>query len=566
MSRAIYFIVPAGRGSKLSFPECAQSLEPMKFTTICLIKFLKKPNKTSQGWDFGCKRTINIISRILVFFMTDKKYILSLDLGTTGNRAILFDRQGDVVGQDYKELTQYYPQPGWLEHDAIEIWQDVKEGIQQVISKNQAKVQEIAAVGLTVQRETCLLWDKTTGIPLHRAIVWQDRRTADRCDRLKAEGKAELVQQKTGLVLDAYFSATKLSWLIDWVKQNKPDTNWDNVIAGTVDSWALWNLTNRQVHATDISNASRTMLMNLDTGNWDDSLLELFGIPRQIMPEIRPSMGIFGKTSPDILGEEIPVAAIFGDQQASLFAHGCDRPGLLKCTYGTGCFLVAQTGTQVTRSNNQLLSTVAWSTPSQTNYALEGAIFTTGAAIQWLRDGVKLISSAAETDALCRQVDSTNGVYFVPALSGLGAPHWDMKARGAFLGLTGGVQREHMVRAVLEAIAYQVKEVVEAVNKDSVEPVSLLKIDGGAAQNNFLMQFQADALGVPLERPVVLDATAQGAAFGAGLAVGFWDDYNKLISDRKVDKVFEPGSGQSQAQDNFAMWSKAVTRAKNWID
>ncbi len=424
--------------------------------------------------------------------MTDKKYILSLDLGTTGNRAILFDRQGNVVGQAYKELTQNYPQPGWLEHDATEIWQDVQEAIKQVISNNKAKATEIAAIGLTVQRETCLLWDKTTGIPLHKAIVWQDRRTADKCDRLKAEGKADVVQQKTGLVLDAYFSATKLSWLIDWVKENKPDTNWDNVIAGTVDTWALWNFTGRQVHATDISNASRTMLMNLDTGNWDDSLLELFGIPRQIMPEIKPSMGIFGNSSQDILDEKIPISAIFGDQQASLFAHGCDRPGLLKCTYGTGCFLVAQTGTKVTRSNNQLLSTVAWSTPNQTNYALEGAIFTTGAAIQWLRDGLKLIDNAAETESLCQQVDNTDGVYFVPALSGLGAPHWDMKARGAFLGITGGVQKEHMVRSVLEAIAYQVKEVVEAVNKDSANPVSLLKIDGGAAQNNFLMQFQAD--------------------------------------------------------------------------
>ena len=501
-----------------------------------------------------------------MFFMTDKKYILSLDLGTTGNRAILFDRQGNVVGQVYKELTQHYPQPGWLEHDAAEIWQDVFEAIAKVVADNKAQAAEIAAIGLTVQRETCLLWDKTTGEPLNKAIVWQDRRTADRCDRLKAEGKAEDVQQKTGLVLDAYFSATKLSWLIDWVKQNKPDTNWDNVMAGTIDTWALWNLTGRKVHATDISNASRTMLMNLDTGNWDDSLLDLFNIPRQIMPEIKPSMGLFGKIDADILGVEIPVAAIFGDQQASLFAHGCDRPGLLKCTYGTGCFLVAQTGTKVTRSNNKLLSTVAWSTKEQTNYALEGAIFTTGAAIQWLRDGLKLIGNAAETESLCNSVDSTNGVCFVPALSGLGAPHWDMKARGAFLGITGGVQKEHMVRSVLEAIAYQVKEVVDAVNKDSDKPVSLLKIDGGAAKNNFLMQFQADALGVALERPVVLDATAQGAAFGAGLAIGFWDDYDRLISDRQVDKVFEPGAGQSQAQDNFAMWSKAVTRAKNWIE
>ena len=498
--------------------------------------------------------------------MTDDKYVLSLDLGTTGNRAILFDRQGNVVGQAYKELTQHYPQPGWLEHDATEIWQDVQSCIQQVVKEQKAEPNTIAAIGLTVQRETCLLWDKTTGKPLHNAIVWQDRRTAQMCDRLREEGKAAEIEQKTGLVLDAYFSATKLAWLLDWVKQNHPDTNWDNVLAGTIDTWALWNLTGGRVHATDASNASRTMLMNLDTKEWDKSLLDLFDIPRQIMPEIKPSLGHFGKCDRSLLDVEIPIAAIFGDQQAALYAHGCDRPGLLKCTYGTGCFLVAQTGTGVTRSNNRLLSTVAWSTKEQTNYALEGAIFTTGASIQWLRDGLKLIDSAGETESLCNEVDNTDGVYFVPALSGLGAPHWDMKARGAFLGITGGVRREHMVRAVLEAIAYQVKEVVDAVNKDSDRAVSLLKIDGGAAQNNFLMQFQADALGVPLERPKVLDATAQGAAFGAGLTVGFWSDYQKLVGDRQVDRVFEPGEGQTQAQENFAIWSKAVERAKDWID
>lgn len=498
--------------------------------------------------------------------MTDSKYILSLDLGTTGNRAILFDHQGDIVGQAYKELTQHYPQPGWLEHDAVDIWQDICGCIQQVMIDNRVESEEIAAIGLTVQRETCLLWDKITGKPLHKAIVWQDRRTADMCDRLKAKGKAEVIAQKTGLVLDAYFSATKLTWLIEWVQQNLPDTNWDNVMAGTIDTWALWNLTGKQVHATDVSNASRTMLMNLDTRDWDQSLLDLFEIPRHIMPEIKPSMGLFGKSDRTVLGAEIPIGAIFGDQQAALFAHGCDQPGLLKCTYGTGCFLVAQSGTQVTRSSNKLLSTVAWSTQQQTNYALEGAIFTTGASIQWLRDGIKLIDNAASTESLCNQVDNTNGVYFVPALSGLGAPHWDMKARGAFFGITGGVQKEHMVRSVLEAIAYQVKEVVDAVNQDSDNPVSLLKIDGGAAQNNFLMQFQADALGVPLERPQVLDATAQGAAFGAGLAIGFWDNYQKLISDRQVDRVFEPGAGQAQAQENFAIWSKAVERAKDWVE
>ena len=497
--------------------------------------------------------------------MTDDKYILSLDLGTTGNRAILFDRQGDIVGQVYKELTQHYPRPGWLEHDAIEIWQEVNSCIQQVVKEKNADPQEIAAIGLTVQRETCLLWDKTTGQPLHKAIVWQDRRTADRCDRLREEGKAETIEKTTGLVLDAYFSATKLGWLIDWVKENKPDTDWDNVLAGTIDTWALWNLTGGKVHATDVSNASRTMLMNLDTRDWDENLLKLFAIPPHIMPEIKPSMGMFGNCDRSILDAEIPITAIFGDQQAALYAHGCDRPGLVKCTYGTGCFLVAQTGTEVTRSQNRLLSTVAWSTKEQTNYALEGAIFTTGASIQWLRDGIGLINNAAETEALSKSVENTNGVYFVPALSGLGAPHWDMKARGAFMGITGGVKREHMVRAVLEAIAYQVKEVVDAVNKDSQHPVTLLKIDGGAAQNNFLTQFQADVLGITLERPKVLDATAQGAAFGAGLAIGFYDDYHKLVSDRAVEEI-KPGEGRQQALDNFKQWSKAVARAKDWVE
>ncbi len=497
--------------------------------------------------------------------MTKSQYILALDLGTTGNRAILFNQEGNIVGQAYQELTQYYPQPGWLEHDAQQIWQDTYSCIQQVISKSKITASEIASIGLTVQRETCLLWDKTTGEPLHKAIVWQDRRTAPMCDRLKQEGAAAIVQVKTGLIIDAYFSATKLTWLIDWVKEHKPDTNWDNVIAGTVDSWVLWNLTGRKVHATDHTNASRTMLMSLDTGNWDRELLQLFKIPESIMPKIQPSMGLFGTTDPQLFGAEIPVTAIFGDQQSALFAHGCDRPGLLKCTYGTGCFLVAQTGTVITRSRNQLLSTTAWSTAEQKNYALEGAIFTTGACIQWLRDGLKLISSVAETEALAMAVKDTNGVYFVPALSGLGAPHWDMNARGAFFGITGGVTKEHMVRAVLEAIAYQVKEVVDAGNKDSAEAVSLLKVDGGATQNNFLMQFQANALGIPIERPVILDATAQGAAFGAGLAVGFWDDYQALIANRQIDRIFEPEPGKDQAVANFAIWSKAVERAKNWI-
>ena len=492
--------------------------------------------------------------------MATSQYILALDLGTTGNRAIIFNKEGKIFGQVYQELTQHYPQPGWLEHDGEQIWQDTYNCMAKVIADNKIEVTEIAAIGLTVQRETCLLWDKTTGEPLHKAIVWQDRRTADMCDRLKEEGKAEIIQQKTGLVLDAYFSATKLAWLIDWVKQNKPDTNWDNVIAGTIDSWVLWNLTGGKVHATDSSNASRTMLMNLETGNWDEELLNLFNIPASLMPKIQPSMGLFGKTDSEVLNAEIPITAIFGDQQAALYAHGCDRPGLLKCTYGTGSFLVAQVGNQIARSNNQLLSTVAWSTKDSTNYALEGAIFTAGACVQWLRDGIKLVSSASETEALAKAVPSSNGVYFVPALSGLGAPYWNMNARGAFFGITRGVSKEHLVRAVLEAIAYQVKEVVEAVNKDSDKAIDLLKVDGGATQNNFLMQFQADALGIPIERPKILDATAQGAAFGAGLAVGFWDDYQSLIDSRQIDRVFEPGEGRDKAIANFEPWSQAVAK------
>ena len=494
------------------------------------------------------------------------EYVVALDLGTTGNRALVFDKTGNVVGQAYKELTQYYPHPGWLEHDPLEIWQDTCTVFQACLKQTQIPASDIATIGLTVQRETCLLWDKVTGKPLHPAIVWQDRRTAEMCRQLAEEGKTEEIQKRTGLVVDAYFSATKLAWLLDWVKDNKSDINLDQVLAGTVDTWILWNLTGRKVHATDHSNASRTMLMNLETLDWDKNLLELFGIPPQMMPTIQPSMSQFGETNVDFIDTAIPITAIFGDQQAALFAHGCNQPGLLKCTYGTGCFLVAQTGDQIERSHNQLLSTVAWTTPTEQPYfALEGAMFTSGACIQWLRDGLQLIQTAAETESLSLEVSNTDGVYFVPALSGLGAPHWDMSARGAFLGITGGVKRQHMVRAVMEAIAYQVKEVVDAINRDSQISVSLLKVDGGASQNNFLMQFQADALGIPVERPKITDATAQGAAFGAGLAIGFWQDYTELVTRRQIDRVFEPGEGMTSAQDNFKVWQKAVKRAKNWV-
>lgn len=494
------------------------------------------------------------------------QYILALDLGTTGNRALIFDKTGKIIAQAYQELTQYYPQPAWVEHDASEIWADTQTVLKQAIANAQIEPQQIVAMGLTVQRETCLLWDKTTGKPLHNAIVWQDRRTADLCNKLREQGKADTIQAHTGLVLDAYFSASKLAWLLDWVKQNQPDVNLDNVIAGTIDTWVLWNLTGGKVHATDDSNACRTMLYNLKQRQWDQTLLDLFNLPAHFMPEIRSSLGDFGTTDAAICGAAIPVRAIFGDQQAALFAHGCDQPGLLKCTYGTGAFLVAQTGNHIATSKHRLLSTIAWTQSSQNTvlHALEGSMFTAGACIQWLRDALQFVKQAAETDGIARSVADNGGVYFVPALSGLGAPHWDMSARGAFFGMTRGSGRAHLVRAVLEAIAFQVRDVVQAVNDDCGSPIQTLKVDGGACQNDFLMQFQADVLGIPVERPAVLDATAQGAAFGAGLASGFWDDYHTLISSRLIDRVFEPSEQAAIAQDNFQTWLKAVDRTKNW--
>ncbi|WP_414619906.1 glycerol kinase GlpK [Calothrix sp. CCY 0018] len=495
-------------------------------------------------------------------------YILALDLGTTGNRAFVFDFNSQIVGQAYLELKQYYPQPGWLEHDAVEIWEATISVMQSAVEKAQISPSQIAAIGLTNQRETCLLWDKNTGKPLQKAIVWQDRRTAPLCNELQNQGLAQEIYQRTGLVIDAYFSATKLSWLLDSVA----GVELNNVLAGTIDTWVLWNLTGRKVHATDHSNASRTMLMNLETCDWDERLLDLFKIPRHILPQIQPSFGHFGVIDKALLEVEIPITAILGDQQASLFGHGCNAPGLMKCTYGTGSFLVAHTGKEIARSQSQVLSTVAWTQLNQDgsldiNYALEGSMFTSGACIQWLRDGMQLIETAAQTETIATQVNDNGGVYFVPALSGLGAPHWDMSARGSFLGITAGVTREHMVRSVLEAIAYQVKEVVDAINTFSNISIGKLTVDGGASNNNFLMQFQADLLGIPIEQPVMRDTTVQGIAFAAGLTIGLWNDYAELISQRTIEKVFEPNLDSNHIQEiqqNYATWLRAVERGKNW--
>jgi len=500
--------------------------------------------------------------------VTAPQYVLALDLGTTGNRAIAFDANGAIAGQAYRALTPTYPHPGWMEHDPNEIWQASCALTQQLLQQLDASPGAIATLGLTVQRETCLLWDRITGEPLHPAIVWQDRRTAERCRELAQQGYAQLVRERTGLVLDAYFSASKLAWLLAWVGQHRPDIGADRLLAGTVDTWVLWKLTGGRTHATDPSNASRTLLMDLGARDWDDALLDLFGIPRRILPAIRASLGDFGRTDAAQFGTEIPITAVLGDQQASLFAHGCDRPGQAKCTHGTGSFLVAYAGSRPVPSRHQLLSTVAWTDATQAgaeaaHYALESSILTSGACLQWLQDGLGLIASAAETEELARQVPDTQGAYFVPALSGLGAPHWDMRARGAFIGLMGGVERAHLVRAVLEAIAYRVKEGIDAMNRDSATPISQLRADGGVAQNDWLMQFQADLLGIPVERPAVLELTAQGAAFAAGLASGFWHDYDALARQRAIARTFEPGEGSS-ARQAFARWCQARERAQNW--
>ncbi len=493
--------------------------------------------------------------------------IMALDLGTTGNRALLFDQKGQILAQAYRELPQIYPQPGWLEHDPQQIWQDTLWAMRTVLREAGIGAEQVAAIGLAVQRETCLLWDPTTGQPLYNAIVWQDRRTASLCQAFKDQDREPEISERTGLVLDAYFSASKLAWLRDHLQPQTSAQTWERVLAGTIDSWVIWNLSGGSLHVTDDSNASRTLLYNLQTRQWDPKLCQWFGIPMRWLPEIRPSIGIVGYTAPDLLGAAIPIAAIFGDQQAALFAHGCNRPGLMKCTYGTGSFLVAHTGSDIARSQHRLLSTLAWTSPTEpAGYALEGSMFTSGACIQWLRDGLQIIHSADETAALAQELTDNAGLYFVPALSGLGAPHWDMSARGAFFGITGGIRREHLVRAVLESIAYQVKEVVDAVAQDMGSLLQRLKVDGGACRNDFLMQWQANILGIPVERPQLLDATAQGAAFAAGLAVGLWEDYSALVAARPLDRVFEPNANSTLAQACFHTWKTAVARAKHWPD
>ncbi len=496
-----------------------------------------------------------------------QQFVLALDQGTTSSRAILYDHSGTPVASAQKEFRQQFPQPGWVEHDANEIWASQHEVMLAAIAKAGAEVGlkagEIAAIGITNQRETTVVWDRITGMPIANAIVWQDRRTASLCDELKAAGKAGLIQQKTGLVLDAYFSGTKLKWLLDNVLDARKRAENGDLCFGTIDTWLIWNLTGGKVHATDPSNASRTLLFNIHTNGWDDELLTLLNIPRAVLPEVRPSSGAFGETIID--GIAVPIAGDAGDQQAALFGQGCHSPGMAKNTYGTGCFLLLNTGEVAVASTNKLLTTTAWQLDaSRPQYALEGSVFIGGAVVQWLRDGLRAIKTAADVEALAAEVPDSGGVYLVPAFAGLGAPHWDPYARGAMFGLTRGSGITHIARAALESIAFQSADVLTAMEKDAGLKLTELRVDGGATANNLLMQIQADLLGVPVVRPKVLETTALGAAYLAGLAVGFWKDAGDIQRNWQVDRVFEPTLSRDRAAEMMAGWTKAVERSKRW--
>lgn len=490
------------------------------------------------------------------------KYILSLDQGTTSSRAILFNESGEMMSSAQKEFKQYYPNPGWVEHDPAEIWNTQLEVARAAIEKLGISAEDVAAIGITNQRETTILWDKRNGKPVHNAIVWQCRRTAPTCDSLKEAGWADKIREKTGLLIDAYFSGTKIRWILQNVPEAKELAKSGNLLFGTIDTWLIWNLTGGQVHATDYSNASRTMLFNIHTLEWDKEILELLEIPASILPEVRPSSGVFGNTLPLLFGAAIPVAGVAGDQQAALFGQACFSPGTAKNTYGTGGFLLMNTGDTPVSSKNGLVTTIAWGLGGKITYALEGSIFVAGAAIQWLRDELKLISSAAETEGLCKEVPDTCGVYLVPAFVGLGAPYWDPYARGVLTGLTRGANRSHIVRATVESMAYQTYDVLHAMEQDAGIPLAELRVDGGAAANSFLLQFQSDITGVPVLRPSTLETTALGAAYLAGLAVGYWDDLTEIRRNWQVSAAFNPELSQEKAKEKVNGWHHAVKQAR----
>jgi len=486
------------------------------------------------------------------------KYIMSLDLGTTSCRTILFDKKGQICSVAQKEFTQHFPQPGWVEHDAEEIWATQKGLMFEALEKLGVEMSDVAGIGITNQRETTVVWDKVTGRPVCRAIVWQCRRTAEYCDQLKAQGLTEMFREKTGLVLDAYFSGTKLKWILDNVPDARQRAEAGELLFGTIDTWIIWKLTNGKVHVTDYSNASRTLLFNIHTLEWDEEILKILDIPRQMLPEVKPSSCVYGNTEARIFGQEVPIAGAAGDQQCALFGQTCFEPGEAKNTYGTGGFMLMNTGTKPVTSKNRLVTTIAWGVDGKVEYALEGSIFVAGAAIQWLRDQLGLIRNSAESEECARAVPDTNGCYMVPAFVGLGAPYWDQYARGAIVGLTRGVNRNHIVRATLESLAYQVTDVLKAMEEDSGIKLATLAVDGGACANDFLMQFQADIINTVVARPKFIETTAMGAAYLAGLAVGYWQSKEEIKANHSIACEFAPDMEEEKRAKLLDGWHKAV--------
>ena len=492
------------------------------------------------------------------------KYVMALDAGTTSNRCILFNEKGEMCSVAQKEFTQIFPQPGWVEHDPKEIWDTQLEVAQEAMRKINATAEDIAAIGITNQRETTIVWDKNTGEPVYNAIVWQCRRTSEYCDSLKDKGLVDSIREKTGLVIDAYFSGSKIHWILENVEGARAKAEAGDLIFGTVDTWLIWNLTKGAVHVTDYSNASRTMVFNIKNLEWDDEILAEMGIPKSMLPEAKPSSCVYGESDPEFFGGPIPISGAGGDQQCALFGQTCFTPGEAKNTYGTGCFMLMNIGEEVIYSDNGLVTTIAWGIDDKVEYALEGSIFVAGAAIQWLRDELQIIESSPDSEACAEAVEDTAGCYVVPAFTGLGAPHWDQYARGTIVGLTRGVNKNHLVRATLESLAYQTADVLRAMEADSGIKLAALKVDGGACKNNFLMQFQSDIIGAPVKRPECVETTAMGAAYLAGLAVGFWASKDDVIKNWAIDKTFEPQMGELKRAEALTGWDKAVKCSYGW--
>jgi len=497
--------------------------------------------------------------------LENQSFILSLDQGTTSSRAVLFNKEGIPVHTQQKEFEQIFPQPGWVEHNPLEIWNSQLGVIIQLFNDTGISGNQIQGIGITNQRETTLIWDKASGEPLYNAIVWQDRRTAPYCEQLRKEGHENIVRAKTGLVLDPYFSGTKIRWILDTVPGAQKKAENGELCFGTVDTWLLWKLSKGKQHKTDVSNASRTLLFNIHELRWDPELLKIFDIPESLLPEVKSSSEVYGHSEIEEIPKGIPISGMAGDQQAALFGQLCFAKGSVKNTYGTGCFMVMNTGNQPVVSKRNLITTIAWKVGNQVVYALEGSIFVAGAAIGWIRDGLEIIKESKDSEALAISVEDNGGVYFVPALTGLGAPHWDPNARGMIIGLTRGTTRAHIARAALESIAFQVNDIIKAMGLDMGKKVAYLKVDGGAVENNFLMQFQSDLLGIKVIRPSIQESTALGAAYLAGLAVGFWKDLNELKALEKADKIFEPGIHSKEVQTLLPKWKRAILRSKNWL-